>query len=350
MTAAKSNTGLTGKTWPISVSLGLIVGAILLSFVDLTFLNDVIGKILDLGTGESVAVACALGLVGIAFMAHHGLNLAHGSVSKKDTATHYILWILLGIAFLSIRLFSATIMGLDNTFDNQTVIKVAGMNIREMDLVIAPLMFFLYLATGLMVKDGVRNLFANPDYKKMLDAWAERRATKKRERDERAAAAAEKNAKLKDRAAKQAWKRKLEALARRAKEQEDADEKRVQDALNGSYSYALGQYREKENEIKEKYQKISANIVYIEDIDEQERDFESKVKPNLLKIIEDTMRSTHNSVALAIRKKTGEDVSNFRTVIDTHNSGNQPKSPLINKGRDQTLINVRHSDNSRLVQ
>ena len=45
------------QVYPLSLSLGLITAAVILSFVDLMFLNDVIGKVLDLGLTESMVIA-----------------------------------------------------------------------------------------------------------------------------------------------------------------------------------------------------------------------------------------------------------------------------------------------------
>jgi hypothetical protein len=286
MSAKKPSITFRKAAYPLTVSLSMIIAAVVLSFVDLAFLNDVIGKILDFGTAASMLVAFALGLVGIVIMAHQGVKAAHGEEDAGSNSGHYILWVALGLAFVTIRLFSASILHLDGSSTDDSLISVMGLNIREVDIVLAPLMFFLYLATGLMVKDGVKNLLLNPDFEKRLAAWREARAAKKQEQAER---------------------RKLAE----AKMQKQAD---------GSYGQALAQYRAKENEIKAKYQQIAANIDFVKSIDKQEKDFEAKVKPGLMRIIEDSVYSVQSNVTLSIRKQYGEDIAALRAVIESHNA------------------------------
>ncbi len=197
---------------------------------------------------------------------------------------------------------------------------VLGISIREVDILLAPLMIFLYLASGVLVKDGVKNLLLNPGF----DTWwanrskesAEKRAAQKEIAEE--IAKQREDARLK---AEEAKLKQMEEFQKGNKKQKDlADEKRAQSALNGNYSNALAKYREKEEEIKEKYQAISSNIEFIRDIDKQEMDFEEKVIPSLMRIIDASILSTKSNVALRIRQKTGEDIEKLRTAIEVQNT------------------------------
>jgi hypothetical protein len=302
-------TSMTTKQYPLSVSLSMIISAVLLSFVDLAFLNEVIGKVLDLDATGSMAIACALGLIGIGLMAHLGVKIAHGNDKLRNILGHYALWVLLGVSLVTIRIFSASILHLDVSLGDESLLNIFGRNIREVDLVIAPLMLLLYLATGLMVKDGVKNLLLNPEFEKWREARRKAKEARKNADDKRAAAAEARINKLRDEAEK------------KAAEREDAIKVgREQIALNGTYSNALAQFRAKEKEIKEKYKLISANIDYIKNIDKQERDFEMKVKPGLTRIVSGSIRSVQNNIALLIRKKTGEDLASLRNTIESHNA------------------------------
>lgn len=308
------------KSYPLPVSISMILVAILLSFVDLTFLNDVIGKILDKGTTESFFVSCALGLVGIVIMAHQGIKVAHGVEKLRHKAGHYILWISLGLAFAMIRLFSASFLQLSGASGDQSLMPFFGINIREVDLVLAPLMFFLYVATGLIVKDGFKNLYLNPEFNSGWIAWKKARHLKKIAEANERKEAERANAKSKADAQDILAKAKANAAEAIANAKDKALQTNIQNAKNGNYDNALAKYKAKENEIKENHQKISANIDNIKNIDKQEENFEKMVKPSLLKIINQSIHSVQSSVALIIANKTSEDINNLKEVMKLHNN------------------------------
>lgn len=315
MAQNKSVSMFRNSAYPIPVSLAMIVIAIVLSFVDLAFLNDVIGKVLDLGSTESMAIAFALGLVGIAIMMHKGVKEAHGMEGLSSSLSHYLLWIFLGIAFVLIRLFSATIMQLDESSGDQSLMNIMGITIRQVDLVVTPLMLFLYFATGLLAKDGVKNLLLNPDYDKWWTSWREARKNKKTKEEKMRESAEKRMAKLQE-----------EAEQKRRQREKEMEDDRIKNALTGSYSNALVQYRAKEKEIQEKYQIISSNLDYVIGIDKQEQEFEYKVKPSLLSIVEHSIQSVQNNVALAMRKKTGGDITKLRDEIQNYNQYRHDKN------------------------
>lgn len=303
----------TKQYYPIAVSIFMIVLAIGLSFVDLAFLNDVIGKILDIGPTESLFIAFALGIVGIAIMAHQGVKVAHSEERFVITALHYLLWIGLGIAFSVIRLLSATIMQLDGSSGDQMLLKIAGMNIREVDLVVAPLMFLLYLATGLIVKDGVKNYLLHPDRNKF---WDKRKKNKRLEELER------------KRLAEEARKRRLEEEANSKK---TAEERKAAHAelqrkikLDKKYFNALTKYRKKLLDIQEQYIKISENNDLIRLLDKREDKFNEQVKPSLIRIISSSLQSTQHAIALMIHSKHvgSNNIDDLRDTIDKFNRGN----------------------------
>jgi hypothetical protein len=307
--AAKNTDAFVRGTYPLGVSTVMIVAAVILSLVDLTFLNDVIGKVLDFGPTESMLVAFALGLVGVAIMAHQGIKAAHGDEGVASAIGHYSLWIALGAAFVLIRLFSASILQLDGSTNDESLVAILGLNIRQVDLVLSPLMFFLYIATGLMVKDGFKHLLLNPDFDRRLAIWKQNKEARTRAEEERRKEAEDRVSKVQARAEES-------AVAR----QEEIEEGRVRNALNGNYSNALVQFRAKEKEIKSKYQQIVANIDYVKSIDKQEKDFEVKVKPGLAHIVSASILSVQNSIALALRKKTGEDLNSLREATEAYNN------------------------------
>lgn len=321
MTQKKDSIVVGSSVYPSGVSLTLIIVAVILSFVDLTFLNEVIGRVLDIGTTGSVAVSCALGLVGIAIMAHEGVMEAHGGETASSSVGHYMLWIFLGLAFVIIRLFSASILQLDNSLGDQSLVKFIGLNIRQVDFVLAPLMLLLYLTTGVMIKDGVKNLLQNTGYNNSWSAWIAKRKAETIERKR-----LEEEAKAKRLQEIAAAKATAEAAALKAK-------------LDREYTYALDNYRKMVAKIKENYQKISANVSSIKSLDNQVKDFETKVKPSLLQIVQESIYSVQNNTALMIRKKTGEDSALLSEAIEQHNNGlRRQQGPIHNTQNDAALL------------
>jgi hypothetical protein len=306
--------------YPLSLSISLIAGAVILSFVDLMFLNDVIGKILDVGSTESMFVAFVLGMVGIGVMFHEGVRAAHGETNVWHTLGYYALWLLLGIAFVLIRLFSASILQLDEATGDEAILSIFGLNIREVDLVIAPLMLLLYVATGLMVKDGSKHLHLSPDYVKWKADRKEARAKRLTTEEQRRIKAEERMQKVQEAAAAAQAARMKEVEEERQKQKTDGESAAMKAALNGNYDQALAQYNAKLSEMKEKYRRISSNIDYIKSITADEADFKNTVKPSLLRIVDKSVKSTQYAIALAIHNKTGEDIVGLRQEIDDHNA------------------------------
>lgn len=297
------------KVYPLSLSLGLIAAAVILSFVDLMFLNDVIGKVLDIGLTESMVIAFALGMIGIITMFHQGSKVAHNDSTAWSSLGHYSLWLFLGLAFVTVRLFSASILQLDNEAGDEALLPLLGLSVREVDVVVAPLMMLLYIATGIMVKDGAKQLYLNPDFAKWVDDRKKTRQDRKTKEEKRR---------------ERAEREQQERLEKMRKEQEEAianarDEK---EAFHRSRTYgeARKRYNEKLEEIKANYQKISTNIDYVKTIDKQEAQFEARTKPNLMSIVQGSAEGVQNSIALAIRAKTNEDIQQLRAEINAHNT------------------------------
>ena len=287
----------------------MIIGAVLLSFVDLMFLNDVIGKVLNIESTESMLIAGAVGLIGIVIMASQGFRLAHGEAGRAATIIHYTIWILLGLSLAAMRFFSATIMNLKAESPDIQLIPVLGWDVTQADIVIAPLMLLMYFATGILVKDGAKHLFSNPDLAKWRETLTLSRLNKKNKESERLAKAEE------------AQRIALEkAQTARDEAQLSAAERKKKDLAGRTYSQALKNYHEKLAEIKNHYQKISTNIDYVKTIDKQEHQFETSVKPNLMQVVRGSIEGVQNATALAIRAKNGGDMQDLQAQIEAHNA------------------------------
>lgn len=301
---------ISAKYYPLFTSVAMIAFAVGLSFVDLMFLNDVIGKVLDLGSAESMAIAFGLGLVGIAIMAGVGIMKAHYQGNLPVRLGMYMLWISLGFAFSILRIFSAEILQLDPSLGDEALLAINGLEIRQVDLVLGPLMLLLYIATGVMALEGFKHLFANPDFKKWTDERKKSKLERKLEEDKAKLAREEELQKARNEA------------ERLAKEREEAmAQGRHKAALTKSYSEVLQQYRVKEREVMETYEEIARNIEYIRDIDKRERQFELKVKPGFRGIVHSSILTVQNETVLLMnRYNESIDITLLRGVVDSHNA------------------------------
>lgn len=297
------------STYPILGSITLIVGAIVLSFVDLMFINDVIGKILDMDSSESPIIAFALAMIGIGIMAHEGMRSAYHTKGVWLSIAHYSLWVLLGLSLVAVRVFSASILQLDPATSSEQLIEISGLIMRQVDLVIAPLMLLMYLATGIMVKDGVKNLISSPDFA----AWIQERREGKRSRraQEQADAEEAKSQRLKQMS-------EMEQIAKEAAA--DRAELKSQGALNQEYSAALSDYNKILAEIKRDFQTIASNVGYVKNLDAKEIEFNQQVKPGLMRIVDGSIDNVRNSTALSVHRKYSVDIKGLRNEIELHDS------------------------------
>lgn len=344
MNKISSNKANNKSSYPIGVSLTLIIAAILLSFVDLTFLKEVLEKVLDLSDkfGLNIIIPSAIGLVGIAIMAHEGIREAHSDIHDKTSKlAHYGLWILLGFSIVITRIFSAKILGLSPDQGGDSLVKVFNVYVRQSDIVTTPLMFLLYIATGIMVRDGVKNLLTHPGYnewvKGVKDFFTISPATKTIKQFD--SYISEGDNEIKNEYYDNAITIYNRALAlnidndhnriAKAKIDSAVELKKVAiSSLDNSDRYrlylnALNIYELQEQKIKDTYTLINNNIGYIIEIDREERNYEEKVKPGLIKIISQSIHSAQNTVALMIREKTNCGIQELRETIEEYNKLNE---------------------------
>lgn len=284
------------RIYPIGLSISMIIGALVLSFVDLAFLNDVIGKVLDLDNTMSLIISFVLGLVGLAVIGHKGIKNSHTIGKSSYFSFHYVLWIFIGLTIVTLRLYSATLLQLDGTFNTDKLIELSSLKIRQVDLILAPFMLLLYIASGLLVKDGIENLIRNPNYKKVFDFKKLFNKIKN-------------------------W---VKARNNEIKINKDQQLTFLDESKNlKAFELAVAKYKNKQQEILQTYQKIESNIEKIKTLDKDEQIFQKEIKPDLLEIINNSLLGTQNAVALSIKNKSGENIHKLREVIKNHNEKNQ---------------------------
>lgn len=309
MKSTSSTLPLGGRNYPWPLSFGMIVFAVLLSFVDLMFLNEVIGKVLDLGATESMLVAFGLGLVGIIIMASVGAMKAHGHDGLVAKIGLYTLWFTLGLSFVVLRIFSATILQLDPSLGDEALFTLGDVLIRQSDLVLGPIMLILFVATGVLALDGTKHLLMSPEFMKMIADWKKRRA----KQDQLDATKADEQKAL-------IQKQKEEAEAARKKAEEERQIAIAAGQADKYYNDVLKQYRQLEADLMEQHRLISENIEFIRRNDKAEKAFETKTKPGFINVFNNAVRSSQGEVVLLMNKYNGGGIEEYREVVKRHNS------------------------------
>lgn len=157
------------KGYGMQLSIWILVLGLFLSVVDLTFLVDVMRKVLDASEENPVpyALSVGIGLIGFSIMAHLGSKYGHHHrVKVAERVAHYLVWILLGVCIALIRLISASVLGLEP--ESEEVTKIFGMLVREIDLILAPFMLLMHIAAGWLALDGTKNLVGSEDFQQWL--------------------------------------------------------------------------------------------------------------------------------------------------------------------------------------
>lgn len=141
----------------MTLAIWMLVGGVVLSVADVFFLQDVIARLFDESIyyiGLGVAILVFLAAMGI--MVHLGVKYAHRlhePVRVTERVAHYVVWLSLGIVVAGLRLDTH----------------------RELDAILALLLFFIYVASGWLALDGAKNLVGGDEFK----AWDERRKREK---------------------------------------------------------------------------------------------------------------------------------------------------------------------------
>lgn len=340
---SKSRSGKPQMPW--AFPLGMLIVCVLLAIVDLAFLNRVIGQVLDVGPMMSFFVSSGLGLVGLAFMMHLGYREAEPNthhIGLANYVIHYSLWILLGLLISAARFFAGPIMGL-TAEDGVAVWTVASFEVRQEDVIFAPIMFLLYLITGIGAKEAIHNLLLNADFHQSRTAAREKKEQKTKEKEEAKQEALAKIAqaqKEKEDAAKkvlaereqstQAKKeaeqtkkeaeRKLLEAAQPLKEeaQQKAHRQKQLKAARGDYFDEVKRYKNLESKFHSKYQDVSSLIAKLEAIEGETQSL-TLARDNILGAIEKSQLGVQQQVAFLIHGRTQESIAELKAVISSHN-------------------------------
>ena len=345
-----------GLPLPIFIPLAFLIFATVLAMVDTVILADVVGKVLDLESSLSYAIAATLGLVGISFMMHLGFEEAESKapLSQLSVGLHYGLWIALGLTVASLRLFSSYILDLSAEAE-AGLVQVLGMEFRSEDLVFAPLMLIAYLMTGLAAQKNMYSLISNPEFQDWGGALKARKSQRekekedrkklakqrqvefeklKRERAEETAMVAtkerdlkrqEKEAKRQEKAA-EAQARREDAERARAIRLEDEEKQRSRmleksqlDDLRAAYHNELTRHGQLAANFKNSYQEIVDILSEVEAIDGEIQATNHKYENTNATILK-SERTAQQHAAFVIQGRTGTSAGDLKVIIETHNS------------------------------
>lgn len=352
---------------PYQLQLTMLLGYALLAAVDLSFLYEVVGEVLDVPFAPALVVACGVGLAGLGVMIHLGYREADRAVhdlSRASVVVHVTVWLMLGLAVAAARLFRAVILNLQPS-DGETLIHVFGMRVAQADLVFAPILFILFLITGIGARDATHKLLLNSDFhaargKRHLEAQerkqkrAEAQAAQKAKAEEAKKAlearkleaiqhreavrkakvanarkqteleharkeAAEKRA-AEEQAVRAAAARKLEEKKLKHAAIADQKERELREAQDRRrrYDEAVERYRALEAEFHASYQVASERLAEVEK-NATEANVLTTAGSNLEAMIAASESSLQQQVALLIHAKTGATVAELKAVIARHN-------------------------------
>lgn len=324
---------------PFIVPMAMLVVCFILAFVDLAFLNDVIGQVLNVEQTMSLIVSAALGLIGLAFMMHLGLQeFEHPNLGPVTKFIDYSIWLLLGVAIAATRFFAALILELDPS-DEVALMNVFGTQVRQVDALFAPLMLLLYIITGLGAKRALHGLLLNRGFAQWRHETKEQKLQREKERDQ---------AKHEIAATKKEQQQAMEAKKKELAAQKDSEQKAKHEAkqqkraatqpfnqANAIEDMRLKEARKRHRETENAYNKQDAKfrkstqraaelLAKLEGI-EAEASALLQRRNNMLNVITNSEKSLQQHVAMLVHTRTKAPIAELEAVIATHNSQRQDR-------------------------
>lgn len=284
------------------------------SMLDVTFLQDVLGRVLNMSTAMAYLIAAVIGLVAsVAVMGLAGYRQGHDDRDKSLLRMpEFWIWLVIGLILAFVRVATASIIEIDSS---ESVMQLGPWTIRTSDFVTAPLMFVLYLGTGLLVNFCAREFF----YTDMFREMQERNLAKKAERESRKKEALEAMDERRRQQRELAEATRREQLDRREKalaKRQAADERRKQ---REGYDQAVAEYKKIEQSVHARYQRIAEALTELEEA-RAELERTKEAYRRLLDNVDQSCLGTQNEVALLIHSKTPDvSVETLQGIIDQHN-------------------------------
>lgn len=309
-------------------AVGLIV-----SMVDITFLQDVLGRILGISTASSTVLSAIIGLSAmVMLMGFQGYKEAHAPEAELTQPWYkkpeVLLWLILGFILMILRIVSGYILEL-----GEDDALLAGTKIRLMDLVTAPIMLILYLGAGLFAMYGIRNFFKSDMYFEMLDNMNNKKSRDEvmrrrhieemeRKRKERELAREqrmqERQEKQQAKAEARESKQQAKAETRKSKQQVKAKE-RESNRLRREYEDARKVYDKKVEDVHREHERISRQLSRLETSGHDLNNV-GGISSRLVNNVNETRSQVQGQVAMLVNAKSHISVDTLNGIIADYNS------------------------------
>lgn len=298
-------------------AVGLIV-----SMVDITFLQDVLGRILGISTALSTVLSAVIGLSAmIMLMGFQGYKEAHvpetGLTQPWYKKPEVLLWLILGFILMILRIVSGYILEL-----GEDDALLAGTKIRLMDLVTAPIMLILYLGAGLFAMYGIRNFFKSDMYFEMLDNMNNKKSRyevmRRRHIEEMERKREERELARRQRMQERQEKQRAKAEARESKQQVKAKE-RESNRLRGEYEDARKVYDKKVEDVHREHERISRQLSRLETSGHDLNNV-GGISSRLVNNVNEARSQVQGQVAMLVNAKSHISVDTLNGIIADYNS------------------------------
>ncbi|GEM_PF-5586498 len=293
------------------ILIAFAVIGIVVSVVDITFLKDVLGRMLGFSGAYATLLSAVIGLAAmVMLMGLQGYKEAHDAKADWHRPWYQkwevLLWLALGIILLALRIGSGYILDI-----GEDDVLLNGTKIRLIDLAIGPVMFIFYLAAGSFAMYGIRNFFKSDMYIEMLDNQntnKSRREVMRHRRMEEMKHKRDEMALIRDR-------KMLERQDRRR----DKAAKREQRQLRREYLEARKQYEQKVKAVHIEHERISDQLSRLE---ASHRDLGNVggISERLINNVSEVRSQVQGQVAMLVNAKSHISVDTLNGIIDEYNT------------------------------
>lgn len=301
--------------------IAFAVIGIVVSMVDITFLSDVLGRMLNMGQVEATILSAVIGLSAmIMLMGFQGYKEAHATEVDRNKPMYQkaevVLWFCLGVFLMVLRIISGYILELS---PDEAVL--GGTHIRMSDLVTGPVMFILYLGAGLFAMYGIKNFFQTDTYAEMMDnhsrnrnmrtvAMERNRVAREQRNNERALVREHKLAEKQER-------QRVKALERQDRQRNRAIQ-REQKRLQKEYQEARRVYEAKVKAVHAEHERISDKLSQLE---ASRRDLGNVggISDRLINNVAEVRSQVQGQVAMLVNSKSHISVDTLNGIIADYN-------------------------------
>ena len=303
----------TGKRQSGAVLITFFAVGILVSAVDVTFLSDVFGRILNMSATMATGLSMVVGLAAmVLLMGFYGYKQYYG---EEKTSSNWlirnldvVLWFALGIFLMVLRILSANFINLS---DNDTVLHFGGMAVRGVDLIMGTVMFVFYLGAGTLAMYCIRNFFNTDMYLEMRMRSDEKKAR-------RATAMARQSALMDEKRAMKEMRRDEMVNSNRAKQKAKLEAKAEAEARR-PYDQARQEYEAMVERVHREHDQITTSLGRLE-AGYREIETTQNLCDHLVNNVVQARRQVQGQVAMLVNAQSKVSVETLNGIIDDYNA------------------------------